>query len=120
MVGIAIAARFYFLDAYCPGCLHFKQIDLPNLHGPERPTLYALIPFLSCQNGRPSPPFRSACQVLTVRMGKRQSALYPSDAQNLKHRGDDMRLVSNQTEEDLRRKETAERLESPRVPCPRI
>ena len=44
-------------------------------------------------------------------MGKRQSALYPSDAQNLKHRGDDMRLVSNQTDEDLRRKETAERLE---------
>ena len=111
MVGIAIAARFYFLDAYCPGCRQLKQIDLRKLDRHERTTLYGLIPFLSCQNCRPSPPFRSACQVLTVRMGKRQSALYPSDAQNLKHRGDDMRLVSNQTDEDLRRKETAERLE---------
>ena len=57
MVGIAIAARFYFLDAYCPGCRQLKQIDLRKLDRHERTTLYGLIPFLSCQNCRPSPPF---------------------------------------------------------------
>jgi hypothetical protein len=29
-VGVAIAARFYFLDVYCPGCRQVKPVDLPR------------------------------------------------------------------------------------------
>jgi hypothetical protein len=57
MVGVAVAARFYFLDAYCPGCRQLKQLDLRKLDRHERTTLYGLIPLLSCQNCRPNPPF---------------------------------------------------------------
>lgn len=52
-VGIATAARFYFLDAYCPGCRQVKQVDLRKL---DRHA-FGLIPSLSCRSCRPSPPF---------------------------------------------------------------
>jgi hypothetical protein len=57
MIGVAIAARFYFLDAYCPGCRQLKQVDLRKLERHERTTLYGLIPLLSCRSCQPSPPF---------------------------------------------------------------
>jgi hypothetical protein len=43
MVGVAIAARFYFLDVFCPGCRQIKQVDLRKLDRHERTTLHALI-----------------------------------------------------------------------------
>lgn len=63
MVGVAIAARFYFLDAYCPGCRQLKQVDLRKLDRHERTTLYGLIPLLSCQNCQPNPPFARLVRV---------------------------------------------------------
>ena len=57
MVGVAIAAGFPFLDAYCPGCRQIKQLDLRKLDRHERTTLHALIPLLSCKNCQPTPPF---------------------------------------------------------------
>jgi hypothetical protein len=46
MVGVAVAARFYFLDVFCPGCRQLKQVDLRKLDRHER-TLHGLIPLLS-------------------------------------------------------------------------
>ena len=57
MVGVAIAARFYFLDAFCPGCRQIKQVDLRTLDRHDRTTLHGLIPLLSCKNCQPHPPF---------------------------------------------------------------
>src|SRR4051812_14493685 len=56
-IGVAIAARFYFLDVYCPGCRQVKQVDLRTLDRPPATQLEALIPALSCRDCRPSPPF---------------------------------------------------------------
>lgn len=56
-VAVAIAAGFPFRDAHCPGCRKLKQVDLGKLDRHERTTLHGLIPFLSCRNCRPSPPF---------------------------------------------------------------
>lgn len=55
-LGVAIAARFYFLDVWCPGCRQLKQVDLRNLERHPQTTLYGLIPALSCQSCQPSPP----------------------------------------------------------------
>ena len=57
MVGVAVAAKFYFLDVYCPGCRQLKQVDLRKLDRHERTTLHGLIPLLSCQSCQPNPPF---------------------------------------------------------------
>ena len=57
MVGVALAARFYFLDVVCPGCLQLKQVDLRTLDRHERTTLHGLIPLLSCKSCQPHPPF---------------------------------------------------------------
>jgi hypothetical protein len=57
MVGVAVAARFYFLDVFCPGCRQIKQVDLRTLDRHERTTLHGLIPVLSCRSCQPSPPF---------------------------------------------------------------
>ena len=57
MVGVAIAAGFPFLDAFCPGCQQLKQVDLRKLDRHERTTLHGLIPLLSCRNCQPQPPF---------------------------------------------------------------
>jgi hypothetical protein len=57
MVGVAVAARFYFLDVLCPGCRQVKQVDLRKLDRHERTTLHGLIPMLSCQSCQPHPPF---------------------------------------------------------------
>jgi hypothetical protein len=35
MVGVAVAARFYFLDVCCPGCRQLKQVE-PMRMRPER------------------------------------------------------------------------------------
>ena len=67
MVGVAIAARFYFLDAFCPGCRQVKQVDLRKLDRHERTTLHGLIPMLSCQRCQPQPPFARL-----VRLSQRQ------------------------------------------------
>ena len=56
-VGVAIAAQFYFLDAYCPGCRQQKQVGLRKLKRHDRTTLHGLIPLLSCRNCQPHPPF---------------------------------------------------------------
>jgi hypothetical protein len=55
-LGVAIAAGFHFLDVRCPGCRQLKQVDLRTLGRHPQTTLYGLIPALSCQNCRPSPP----------------------------------------------------------------
>jgi len=57
MVGVAVAAKFYFLDVSCPGCGQLKQVDLRKLDRDERTTLHGLIPLLSCQSCQPNPPF---------------------------------------------------------------
>ena len=57
MVGVAVAAKFYFLDVSCPGCGQLKQVDLRKLDRHERTTLHGLIPLLSCQSCQPNPPF---------------------------------------------------------------
>jgi hypothetical protein len=56
-IGIAIEARFCFLDVHCPGCGQTKQIDLRQIDRHPRTRLEALIPSLSCRNCRPNPPF---------------------------------------------------------------
>ena len=56
-VGVALAAKFYFLDVVCPGCRQLKQVDLRTLDRHERTTLHGLIPLLSCKNCQPHPPF---------------------------------------------------------------
>lgn len=57
MIGVALDARFYFLDLYCPGCRQTKQIDLRQLDRHPQTTLENLIPSLSCRNCQPNPPF---------------------------------------------------------------
>jgi hypothetical protein len=57
MIGVAIAAEFYFLDVLCPGCRQVKQVDLRTLNRHERTTLHGLIPKLSCRSCQPNPPF---------------------------------------------------------------
>ena len=57
MIGVALVARYHFLDVFCPGCRQVKQVDLRTLQRHERATLHALIPSLSCRNCRPNPPF---------------------------------------------------------------
>jgi len=57
MIGVAIAAQFYFLDVLCPGCHQVKQVDLRTLNRHERTTLPGLIPKLSCRSCQPNPPF---------------------------------------------------------------
>ena len=48
MIGIALAAKFYFLDVWCPGCRQRKQVDLRKLERHPQTTLYGLIPKFSC------------------------------------------------------------------------
>jgi len=60
MVCVAVAARFYFLDLFCPGCRQIKQVDLRKLDRHERTTLDGLIPLLRCQSCRPH-PLRASC-----------------------------------------------------------
>jgi len=57
MIGVALAAEFYWLDVQCPGCRQLKQIDLRALDRHAQTTLYGLIPMLSCRSCQPSPPF---------------------------------------------------------------
>lgn len=57
MLGVALDARFYFLDVHCPGCRQRKQIDLRKLDRHPQTTLETLIPSLSCRNCQPDPPF---------------------------------------------------------------
>jgi hypothetical protein len=57
MIGVAIEARFYYLDLYCPGCRQRAQVDLRTLDRHPQTTVEALIPSLSCRNCQPSPPF---------------------------------------------------------------
>src|SRR5215208_432363 len=57
MIGVAIAARFYFLDVFCPGCRQVKQVDLRTLDRHRQTTLHGLIPKLSCKNCKRNPPF---------------------------------------------------------------
>jgi hypothetical protein len=57
MIGVALEARFHFLDVYCPGCRQTKQIDLRELDRHPQTTLDNLIPSLSCRNCQPNPPF---------------------------------------------------------------
>ena len=60
-VGVALAAKFHFLDVVCPGCRQLKQVDLRTLDRHERTTLHGLIPFLSCKSCQPHPTL--ACLV---------------------------------------------------------
>ena len=57
MIGVALAAKFYFLDVWCPGCRQLKQFDLRKLERHPQTRLYGLIPKLSCTSCQPSPPF---------------------------------------------------------------
>jgi len=56
MISVAIAARFYVLDVWCPGCRQMKQVDLRTLDRHPQTTLDGLIPALTCQSCQPSPP----------------------------------------------------------------
>ena len=56
-IGVAIAARFYWLDVWCPGCRRLSQVDLRKLDRHPQTTLAALIPKLSCRACQPAPPF---------------------------------------------------------------
>jgi hypothetical protein len=57
MISVALAARYYFLDVFCPGYHQVKQVDLRTVQRHERTTLHGLIPSLSCRNCQPHPPF---------------------------------------------------------------
>ena len=57
MIGVALAAKFHFLDVWCPGCRQLKQFDLRKLERHPQTRLYGLIPKLSCTSCQPSPPF---------------------------------------------------------------
>ena len=57
MIGVALAARYYFLHVFCPGCHQVKQVNLRTVQRHERTTLHGLIPSLSCRNCLPHPPF---------------------------------------------------------------
>jgi hypothetical protein len=74
MVGVAVAARYYFLDVYCPGCRQMKQVDLRKLDRHERTTLHGLIPLLSCQSCQPAAAFCASSASFAASMGERQSA----------------------------------------------
>jgi hypothetical protein len=54
---VALAAKFFWLDVFCPGCRQLKQVDLRELDRHPQTTLYGLIPALSCRSCRPAPPF---------------------------------------------------------------
>ena|SRR5688572_17272873 len=56
-IGVAIAAEFFWLDVWCPGCRQLKQVDLHTLDRHPQTSLYGLIPALSCRSCQPSPPF---------------------------------------------------------------
>lgn len=56
-IGVALAARFYFLDVWCPGCQRAKQVDLRKVDRDRKMRIEGLIPSLSCRACRPSPPF---------------------------------------------------------------
>jgi hypothetical protein len=57
IIGVAIAANFFWLDVWCPGCQQLKQMDLRTLDRHPQTSLYGLIPALSCKSCQPSPPF---------------------------------------------------------------
>ena len=67
MVCVAVAAKFYFLDVFCPGCRQIKQVGLRKLDRHERTTLDGLIPMLSFRGCQPYPPFARL-----VRLSKHQ------------------------------------------------
>ena len=67
MIGVAVAARFYFLDVCCPGCRQIKQVDLRTLDRHERTTLHGLIPLLSCRSCQPHPPFARLARLFSQR-----------------------------------------------------
>ena len=62
-IGVAIAAKFYFLDALCPGCRQMKQVDLRKFDRHSQTTCYCLIPALSCRSCQPAPPFAQVMKV---------------------------------------------------------
>ena len=37
MIGVALAAKFYFLDVWCPGCRQLKASTCASLSGTRRP-----------------------------------------------------------------------------------
>ena len=43
-IGVALAAKFFWLDVMCPGCQQLKQVDLRKLDRHPQTTLYGLIP----------------------------------------------------------------------------
>jgi hypothetical protein len=53
MIGVLVAAKFYFLDVWCPGRRQVKQIDLRALDRHPQTTLHD--PMVSCQSCQPSP-----------------------------------------------------------------
>lgn len=55
-IGVAIEARFYFLDVLCPGCRQIKQVDLRGLDRHPRTRLENLVPQLRCRDCRRSGP----------------------------------------------------------------
>ena len=65
MIGVALAARYNFLDVFCPGCRQVKPVDLRTLKRHERTTLHGLIPSLSCRNCQPHPPFARLVRLVT-------------------------------------------------------
>ena len=76
MVGVAVAAKFYFLDVYCPGCGQLKHVDLRKLDRHERTTLHGLIPLLSCQSCQPNPPFAKLVKLSKCEWGRANKPAY--------------------------------------------
>jgi ribosomal protein S27E len=56
-ISIAVQARYYFLDVFCPGCQQMKQLDLRTVDRHPQTRVEALIPSLSCRGCRPHAPF---------------------------------------------------------------
>jgi len=75
MIGVALAAQFYFLDIWCPGCRQLKQGDLRRLDRHPQTTLFGLIPSFSCRSCQPSPPF---AQLVRLTRHERESPNKPA------------------------------------------
>jgi hypothetical protein len=84
MVSVAVAARYYFLDVFCPGCRQLKQVDLRKLDRHARTTLHGLIPMLSCRNCQPAPAFRAPGAPLAARMDDAVFASMDAEARHLR------------------------------------
>jgi len=63
-IGVAIAARYWFLWVRCPACHTVSAIDLRGLDRHPDAAVTSLIPALSCRSCRPNAPFAEPARLL--------------------------------------------------------